>query len=322
MGKRRTVKLLGFLLSGLLFYLAIRGMRWELFTETLSKLDLKLIFVPILFVILSCAISSAKWKKIAGYGVEFKEAFVSLMIGLFINNVLPARIGEIARAYVLSKKKAISFTYSVSTVLLDRFFDLIGLLLLTFLFFPRSSLPSRISGFLIGFVGFMLLCVGILISATKESFLSRIVERLAKKGKPFSQTVIDRILEIHNNLKRINSTSNIAYLSLLAFLQWFSMSVSLYLVIRCFKVPVNPLHVPFVCAVLNMGITLPSSPGYIGLYQFLLVYLLSIFGVPKHESFPISIVYHAIWYLPYNVLGLIFLLSEQLRLKELSTLKR
>lgn len=321
MRKQRAFKVLGLFLSVLLFYFAVRGLKFELIIETLKRLDLKLLLVPVFFIMLSCVISALKWSRIVGYGVRVKDTFVSLLIGLFINNVLPARIGEIARAYVLSKKKPISFSYSVSTVLLDRFFDLVGLLLLTFLFFPRSGLPPRVSRVLIGFVGFMLFCVAVLISASRENFLARIVERLTKKGKPYSETVVNRIVEIHNNLKRINSPSNLAYLSFLSFFQWLCMSFSLYLVIRGFGVPIDPFHVPFVCALLNMGITFPSSPGYVGLYQFLLVYLLSIFGVPRHEGFSISLIYHAAWYVPYNIFGLLFIAGEQLKFRELSSLK-
>ena len=67
------------------------------------------------------------------------------------------------------------------------------------------------------------------------------------------------------------------------------MSVALYLATLAVGVPVPFLCVPFVCALLNFGITVPSSPGYVGVYQFLIVYLLSIFGVPRSEGFTILI---------------------------------
>ncbi len=75
--------------------------------------------------------------------------------------------------------------------------------------------------------------------------------------------------------------------------------------------------IPFVCALLNLGLTIPSSPGYVGVYQFLLVYLLAIFGVPKHEGFTISIIFHAMWFVPYNIVGFIYLLKEHLKIRDL-----
>jgi hypothetical protein len=71
-----------------------------------------------------------------------------------------------------------------------------------------------------------------------------------------------------------------------------------------------------------MGLTIPSSPGYVGVYQFLLVYLLAIFGIPKYEGFTISIIYHAMWYIPYNIIGFIYLLKEHLKIREIRKFER
>ncbi|MCS7280992.1 MAG: flippase-like domain-containing protein [Desulfobacterota bacterium] len=319
--KEKWIKISGIGLSLALLYLAIRGVKPELVLETLRRLDIKMLFIPVFFVLIASFLSAAKWSKIVGYGVSVKETFVSLIIGLFINNVLPARIGEIVRAYVLAKKRAIPFSYSFSTVIIDRFFDLVGLLLLVFVFFPRTGLPLWISKLLVGFVGFMVLGVIILISAGKDTVFSYIIEKITKKGKKCSGKIVSRIREIHKNVRRINSPVSLAYISFISFFQWLCMSFSLYMVIKSFGISINPFYVPFVCAFLNIGITLPSSPGYVGLYQFLLVYLLSIFDVPKHEGFSVSIIYHATWYFPYTFLGAIFFVSEHLGFKELYSLK-
>ena len=98
----------------------------------------------------------------AGTTVRFKEAFVALLIGMFVNNVLPARLGEVARGYVLSRKKKLSFTYSLSTVFLDRFFDLTGLLLIVLIaliFIPRASLPPVVSKGIYFVIGVLLICI-------------------------------------------------------------------------------------------------------------------------------------------------------------------
>lgn len=95
------------------------------------------------------------------------------------------------------------------------------------------------------------------------------------------------------------------------------MTAALYLVILMLGIHVDFGDIPFVCALLNLGLTIPSSPGYVGVYQFLLVYLLAIFGVPKHEGFTISIIFHAMWFVPYNIVGFTYLLKEHLKIREL-----
>lgn len=321
MRHKYIVRVGGLVLSVVLLYLAMKDLEVKTVLSTLKMIDFWVLSLTLIFIILSCVLGAIKWSRIVGYGVKFNETFVSLLIGLFVNNILPARLGEIARAYVLSKKKAISLPYSISTVLLDRFFDLIGLLGMSFVFFPRAALPPRVSRMLFTFVGLLLLGIAILISASRRAVISKLIRKIAESRKPISDKVMGRIIEIQENLKRINSPESFAILSLIAFFQWFSMSVSLYFVIRSFNVSLDPYYIPFVCALLNMGITVPSSPGYIGLYQFLLTYLLSLFGVPKHEGFSVSIVYHALWYIPYNALGLLFVTVEQIKFKELRELK-
>jgi uncharacterized protein (TIRG00374 family) len=128
------------------------------------------------------------------------------------------------------------------------------------------------------------------------------------------------ILGIQENLKRITSPLLLLLFVAISFSTWFCMSLALYAVILALHVSVPFVCVPFVCALLNMGITIPSSPGYIGLYQFLLVYLLSLFGVPKYEAFTVSVLYHASWYIPYTIIGFLLLLREHLKIRDIRRL--
>jgi uncharacterized protein (TIRG00374 family) len=321
MKKKQIITISGFIISLVLLYLSLKDIRFQEILTTLKKADYRLVPVPLLLILLSVTLCSFRWSRIIGAGVRFRETFVALLIGLFVNNVLPARIGEIARGYVLSRKKGLSLTYSLSTVFLDRFFDLVGLLILTFLFFPKHSLPAAVSQGLYVLVLLLTLCIVVIIVLGREKIAGRVAERLARIKKPVFARLAKRILEVQENLSRINSFPNLVYLILISSITWFSMSVALYVVTLMLGVSVEFGCIPFVCALLNMGLTLPSSPGYVGVYQFLLVYLLSIFGVPKHEGFTISILYHASWYIPYNILGFAFVLKEHLNISELKKLE-
>jgi uncharacterized protein (TIRG00374 family) len=143
---------------------------------------------------------------------------------------------------------------------------------------------------------------------------------LMKIEKSFLTKFAKTILGIQENLKRITSPLLILLFAAISFFDWFCMSLALYTVTLALHVSVPFVCIPFVCALLNMGITIPSSPGYVGLYQFLLVYLLSLFGVPKYEAFAVSVLYHASWYIPYTLIGFILLLREHLRIRDIQRL--
>jgi hypothetical protein len=321
MKKGKLLSILGFVISAVLLVFSLKGVEGKEIWLTLKKADPFLLFVPLLFIFSAVTVCSFRWSRVAGNGTRVRDTFISLLIGLFVNNVLPMRIGELARGYVLSKKTGATFTYAFSTVLIDRFFDLTGLLLLTFVFFPSQSLPPHVSQAIRLLVGLLIVCIGFIILLSQERIANHISSRLIRFEASFLKKFAHRIMEIQENLKRIGSPLTILLLIALSFFTWFSMAVALYFVTRALGVNVPPACIPFVCAMLNMGLTIPSSPGYVGVYQYLLVYLLSIFGVPKTEAFTISVLYHASWYIPYTILGFIFLVTEHIRVKEIQNLE-
>ncbi len=321
MKKHKILTIAGLIISILLLYFSLKDIKFIEIIDILQKADLKLFFIPFLFIFLAVILSAFKWSRIAGNNVKLQDTFIALIIGLFVNNVLPARIGEIVKGYVLSKKTGISFTFSLSTVLIDRFFDLAGLLLIVFIFFPKQSLPPMVSQGLFALVILLLACMVMLIIMSREKFTGAVLKMLHKIKKPFLMRFANRLVEVGENIRRINSPLNMIFYVAISFFQWLCMSAALYFALLTLNISVKFIYIPFVCALLNMGLTIPSSPGYVGVYQFLLVYILSIFNVPKQEGFAVSIMFHASWYIPYSILGFIFLLKEHIKIKDMQKLE-
>lgn len=172
MKKHTVVTVFGLAISIILLYFALRGIEFSEVWATLKKTNPALAFIPLIFIACAVCLSSHKWSKIAGTGVRFRETVVAMLIGLFINNVLPARLGEVARGYVLSRKTNLSFTYSLASVALDHFFDITALLLLTLLFFPRAHLPPAVSEGISVVVGVLLFGVLIIILLSRGASLA------------------------------------------------------------------------------------------------------------------------------------------------------
>jgi glycosyltransferase 2 family protein len=321
MKKQWTITVLGFVLSIVFLYFSLKGVSFGEILRTFLTANYNLIFIPMLFVAISVTGCAFRWSKVCGGKVRFRDTFTSLLIGLFVNNVLPARVGELARGYVLSKRTGLSLTYSLSTVLADRFFDLTGLLAITFIFLPEKSLPPDVSKAILLLVLLLIFCIAIMLVMSRKKYAGRIAQLLHNIKRPFFSNIAHRVLEVQENLQRINSPLNLLVFVLLSLFNWLSMSIALYFVTLALGVEINFRYIPFVCALLNMGLTVPTAPGYIGVYQFLLTNLLMIFAVPKSEAFSVSILFHATWYIPYNIVGAIFLIKEKLGLKEIRGLE-
>ena len=320
MNRNRLISVAGFVVSIVLLYLSVRGTHFGQIGSILKAVDFRLLPVSVMFIFTSASLCAYRWAKVSGRGTKFSETFTALIIGLFVNNVLPARIGEAARGYVLAKRRGYSFTFALSTVLLDRFFDLTGLIILLFIFFPRQSLPPAVSKAIYAVLALLLTAIALIFLFSGQRFTGKLTQRLLKTDRPFLSGIAHKIAEIAENLRRIKSPSNLLICVVLSCMIWFSMSLALYTTGLALHVDLPFFCVPFVCALLNMGLTIPSSPGYIGVYQFLLVYLLSIFDVPKEQGFAISVLYHASWYVPYNLLGFFLLLREHVHLRDIKKL--
>jgi len=220
MKKHKIVTIIGFLISLLFLYLSLRGIEFHQLFITLKNADMRFAFLPLLCIFLCLVLCSYRWSKVVGNGVRFRDTFISVLIGLFINNVLPARIGEIARGYVLSKRRGISFTYSVTTVFVDRFFDLVGLLIITFIFLPEDNLPKPIVQAIYMLLGLFIVCATLLIILSREGIADRLAGRLARVNKPFIVRFSKRILEVQQNLRRISSPFNLIYFIAIAVTTW------------------------------------------------------------------------------------------------------
>jgi len=93
-------------------------------------------------------------------------------------------------------------------------------------------------------------------------------------------------------------------------LAWTAWAFSAWLVASSLGIALTPLEVLFVTAVLNLGVAIPSSPGFIGTYQWLGVSALGNLGVGHADAFAFSVLMHAAWYVPTTIAGVVLALRK------------
>ena len=99
----------------------------------------------------------------------------------------------------------------------------------------------------------------------------------------------------------------------LSLTAWLLSSTTFLIVARALDLRLGLLDAVFVTAVLSLGTAIPSSPGYVGTYQWLGVESLGLLDVPVNEALAVTILYHATWYIPTTVAGGLILGSRALR---------
>ena len=240
-------------------------------------------------------------------------------IGYMANNLLPLRAGELVRAYIVGEKERISKTSVLATIVVERIFD--GLTLLVFLAFIMMF--ADISGwfvhvaqvmsavFLSAFVLFLLIVSSARRTQLAAVFAMRLLSRRAQAaGVRLVVMFIDglRVLQRPWNLSLVTATSVAG---------WMCEAAIYVLVARAFHLG-EPFYVLLLALCMaNLAITLPSSQGGIGPFEYFARESLTRFNTSKAAATAYAIVLHAVLMVPVTVVGLFFLWRENISLGEL-----
>ncbi|MBI3978165.1 MAG: flippase-like domain-containing protein [Chloroflexi bacterium] len=260
--------------------------------------------------------------------VPSHRLFSTIAVGYMANNILPARIGELVRAYVLGRREGISTSAVLATIVVERMFDglallaLMGAVALTMPVDPALTDVIRIGGAF--FVGFLVLflavarwpAVALRLSTTPLVLLppalqARVRARFIAPLRAF--------LDGLSALRRPRALAAVAATSVLA---WLAEAVMYYLVTFSFAIG-KPFSVLIIMtAVANLGTTLPSGPGGLGTFDALAKWTLTLFGADPDAAGAYTIVLHAVLWLPITLVGLYYLWRENLSLAALQTPNR
>lgn len=312
--KKRNI--IGLVISSLLLYLAFRKVDTGLLVQSLARAEYIWLIPAFFLMLLSVVFRALRWKYLLRpiTDASFVHLFSASAIGLMANNLLPARLGEIARAWVIGEKEGISKTSSFATIVVERVFD--GF---TVIFFLAAALifadfeipvPYRKITYIAVLFYFAVLGFLFLLHFNHDKTISiavAILRPLPSRTVSRTRKFLDSFVEGLGVLRR---PVDIAVAGLLSFLVWAPGIIVMHLVIRSFGLglPVQASIMVFI--IVTFGIMIPSAPGFVGTVQYCFVVGLGIFGVRDSEALGISIVYHAGVFIPLTAAGLVCLARE------------
>ena len=245
-----------------------------------------------------------------------RRLFPVVVIGYMANDVLPARMGELVRAYTLDQREGIRKTTSLATILVERVFD--GLAMLGFLvgvavFVPFSPTLQQLA-LLTGLL--FLALTGLIFGVAHNPRLAERVIRRAIRRLP--QSLRGRLEKMAMaglvGLHVLRSGRGVVVVLALSVAAWLCEAAMYYAIALGFF-PEVPFYVMLLTvAVANLGTMIPSSPGYVGTFDALAVFTLGTFGVSSEVALGYTAVLHAALIVPVTLLGFIFLWRENLSL--------
>lgn len=305
MSRLRTI--LGMAISLLFFFLAARSVEWEKVFSGFKGVVPGFLFLTVLFFFASLFFRAFLWKVLLSdkKKIPWFSAFESILIGYMGNNVLPLRMGEFMRAYSVGKKEGLSKSLVLASIILERLLDLLSLLIfLGMLLLATPLMEWLLAGGLLVFLFLILMMIFLyFLASDRGRFISLVVRPLEYFPAHLSEKVKQIVHSFVEGLALIHGTPQALKAVLLSLLSWSLMILSFYFCLKAFRIPL-PFTAPLLLmVVLNIGIMIPSSPGFIGVFQYLCIVSLSFFDVPKETALSFSVVLHATQYFPVTFLG-------------------
>jgi hypothetical protein len=324
---KRWKSWVGFIISAGILYLAFRRIDLRLLLKNLQEANY-LYLVPIIAsIFLSMALRAGRW----GYllrpikKIGFYSLFEGMLISFMANNVLPVRIGEFVRAYIIGRSERISKSASFATVVVERLFDgltLVGLLVvvLTFVRLPPGSIPFK-KGLLMG--GYITVAVCglafaiLVIIKTHTRWFLHITSLVRPLSAKLAKSATSGIQSFKEGLVCVESFRIMVIAFLYSLLIWAIFTYSIYLMGLAFGLKLSLTAAVLALLAICLAIMIPSTPGYIGPYHAAVAYTLVLYNIPLEKALSLSIVLHATNYIPITLTGFLYLGRHHLTLKKL-----
>ncbi|UCD79841.1 MAG: flippase-like domain-containing protein [Desulfobacterales bacterium] len=351
MKKNLTISFIGGVaISVIALYFAFRDVPVADLFKYLASIDYFWVLPAVMTSIISFILRAFRWRIIleSAKRISIWSAIHPLMIGFMINCVLPGRLGEVARPVVLQKKEKVPFPTGLATVVAERMFDIILLLLLFILTIGvlkidpelnvafgkyqlnRDTLQAVFNGMLK--LGVILIAGIVLFSIHRlREFIYSVIRSTPKlfffAGQRFKasykKSVCEPVINILNNVAQgfilVRYPKKIIICFVYSMLIWGLQALSYYLFsLGSPGINLTYYEITAVMVIICFFIALPSAPGFWGLWEAGGVFALSLFGVSAKDAAGFTLANHAIQVIPVIIAGFASAMILSVNIRQLS----
>lgn len=321
---------LGILLSAALLYWALRGVELAEVWRELQRSNIALFVMSAVAATLIFPLRARRWRTIldpVAPRLPFGMLWRATAIGMMVNNVLPARAGELARAYALTRETSrVGFSASFASLAVDRLFDALVLVLLMLLAMLDPAFPgdTRMGGRAITTWAAAAAGVSVALMAALylivlfparlvtlyEAFARRVAPRFEERGR-------DALLAFAAGLGVLRSPGRFVAVLGWTLAHWLLNAVAFWIGFRAVGITAPFTAALFLQGLIAIGVALPSSPGFFGVFEAFAKAGLVIYGVSPTSAVSWAIGYHLLSFVPITALGAFYFVRLGLHFREL-----
>ena len=261
--------------------------------------------------------------------LPFGALWRSIAIGMMVSNIYPARLGEVARAYALTRETGrVSLTGAVASLAVDRVFDALVLMLLLVSAMLAPDFPKDITvggqpvqrgALLFGVAAIGLFVILYVIVAIPERLVAlyaavvgRFAPRLVKRGSEI-------IHSFSQGLGVLRSPKRFIAVFAWALVHWLVNALAFWIGFKAVAIDVPFSAANFLQGIIAIGVALPSSPGFFGVFEAAAKVGLEVYGVPGGQAVSWAIGLHVLSFIPITVIGLYYFARLGLHFSDFKT---
>ena len=235
----------------------------------------------------------------------------AIALGFMANNLLPLRAGELIRSYTAARLAQARFTTVISSVAVERIFDALTVVALLTFALLTSDLPSSVTvaGTSVtqlaragGVASMVALLLAVMVVAAPLA-AEKLVRRLLPSAR-LADRIVDLIEGVRQGLAVLRSPTRLAGVILWSLVIWLVNALAFYLGFAAFGIPVSYAGALLMQGLLALGISVPSTPGFFGPFEAVIVAVLALYGVPGSLAFSYALAFHVTTFVPITLLGL------------------
>jgi glycosyltransferase 2 family protein len=317
----------GLLISAVSVYLAFRKIDLQMIWKDISGCSIKYLMFAVLCNLFQMVVRAWRWEILLNpiKKTRFSNRLLAVLIGFAANCVLPARLGEFIRADNMGQREGISRSSTFATIVVERLADGFTLLLILVIGVQLVALPSEMSSVSAG-----LKSAGIILFVSYIFIILFLIGFRLNSG--LYLTVLDKCLFFlpHNARTRIAGIVQkfgMGLAPLNGFYSWLMLVFYSLLLWSCSLYQIQliehsiGIHLPFIAAFVilcmaSFGVMIPSAPGYIGAFHLAVQYGFMFFGISREQGLSAAILYHASFFFPTILVGLIAYIISNLQRSE------
>ena len=286
---------LGVLLSLICLVWLICTMDWAGVWMALTQVNYWLAVAALLLNLASVLLRTVRWRLMfrQHHVPSFARLTAALLIGQAVNVMAPARLGDLARAALVDTGGTV---YALGTLAVEKALDLLMLAMPVVLLLSQAALPAwwRGSGHVL-VVTSALALAAVAVLVVGRRWAARVLERAAARWRhPSVRRVLSLAGQLLLSLDILGRPAQLVPALAWSALIWLLYGTVNYLLLRAVGERPSVLAALFLLVVLQLGIAVPSSPGRIGVFHYLCVQALAVFGVHGPKAFSYAIILHLI----------------------------